>query len=148
MTDDITMRARAAEAARGWIGAPWRHQASLKGAGADCLGLVRGVWRELYGAEAEAPPPYGVLWAEETGRELLLEGLERHLESIGLDEAEAGDAVAFRFTPWAPAKHVAIKTGEDRMVHAWDGRGVVETTMGPWWRRRVAAAYRFPERAP
>src|SRR3989338_4143365 len=45
-------------AARSWIGTPYRHQASLKGAGCDCLGLVRGVWRELYGDEPEAPPPY------------------------------------------------------------------------------------------
>ena len=30
-------------AARGWIGTPYLHQASLKGVGTDCLGLVRGV---------------------------------------------------------------------------------------------------------
>lgn len=28
-------------AARGWIGTPYLHQASLKGVGTDCLGLVR-----------------------------------------------------------------------------------------------------------
>jgi len=27
---------------RDWIGTPYRHQASLKGVGCDCLGLVRG----------------------------------------------------------------------------------------------------------
>src|SRR5688572_25297534 len=51
-------------AARDWIGTPYRHQASLKGVGCDCLGLVRGVWREHYGAEPEAPPPYRADWAE------------------------------------------------------------------------------------
>ncbi len=45
-------------AARGWIGTPYRHQGQVKGVGCDCLGLVRGVWRDLYGAEPEAPPPY------------------------------------------------------------------------------------------
>ena len=44
--------------ARGWIGTPYRHQASLKGVGCDCLGLVRGVWREVMGEEPEAPPAY------------------------------------------------------------------------------------------
>jgi NlpC/P60 family putative phage cell wall peptidase len=34
--------------ARGWIGTPYRHQASLKGVGCDCLGLLRGVWREAW----------------------------------------------------------------------------------------------------
>lgn len=41
-----------------WIGTPYRHQASRKGVGCDCLGLVRGVWRALYGREPEAPGPY------------------------------------------------------------------------------------------
>ena len=38
-------------AARAWLGTPYRHQASVKGVGADCLGLVRGLWREVAGAE-------------------------------------------------------------------------------------------------
>jgi hypothetical protein len=36
-------------AARSWLGTPYAHQASLKGVGCDCLGLVRGVWREVQG---------------------------------------------------------------------------------------------------
>ena len=43
--------------ARRWLGTPYRHQASRMGVGCDCLGLVRGVWRSLYGAEPEATPP-------------------------------------------------------------------------------------------
>ena len=42
-----TTARRVLEAATGWIGTPYRHQASQKGVGCDCLGLVRGVWREL-----------------------------------------------------------------------------------------------------
>ena len=44
-------------AARRWIGTPYRHQASLIHVGCDCLGLVRGVWREVIGDEPEAAPP-------------------------------------------------------------------------------------------
>ena len=39
------------EAARHWLGTPYHHQASLRGVGCDCLGLVRGVWRDLLGEE-------------------------------------------------------------------------------------------------
>jgi NlpC/P60 family putative phage cell wall peptidase len=39
--------------AGGWIGTPYRHQASLKGVGCDCLGLIRGIWRGVYGHEPE-----------------------------------------------------------------------------------------------
>jgi len=49
---------------RDWIGAPYQHQASLKGVGCDCLGLVRGVWRAVIGEEPERAPPYAPGWAE------------------------------------------------------------------------------------
>jgi NlpC/P60 family putative phage cell wall peptidase len=47
--------ARVIAAARGWLGTPYHDQASAKGAGCDCLGLVRGVWRDLHGSEPEQP---------------------------------------------------------------------------------------------
>ncbi len=49
--------------ARAWIGTPYHHQGSVRGAGTDCLGLIRGVWREFYGREAEIAPPYSRDWA-------------------------------------------------------------------------------------
>ena len=81
MTPEI--RARALIEARGWIGTPYRHQSSCKGAGADCLGLVRGVWRELFGAEPEPVPPYGPDWAEVAGEERLWAAALRHLDPAG-----------------------------------------------------------------
>jgi len=45
-------------AARSFIGTPYHHQASCKKAGCDCLGLIRGVWRDVYGPEPEAPGQY------------------------------------------------------------------------------------------
>src|SRR6202008_328378 len=60
--------------ARDWLGTPYHHQASVRGAGCDCIGLVRGIWRELYGADApEALPAYTRDWAEASGRETMLE---------------------------------------------------------------------------
>lgn len=144
MSEIRIANARAVDAARAWIGTPYRHQASVVGAGADCLGIVRGVWRALLGAEPEAPGPYSPLWAEETGRELLCEALGRHMVRLEVDVAAAGDVMVFRFTPWAPAKHAAILSAADRMIHAYAGQAVVETAMGPWWRRRRVCAFRFP----
>ena len=65
-------RAEIVAAARSWIGTPYRHQASLRGVGCDCLGLLRGVWREVVGDEPEAAPAYSRDWAEASGREALL----------------------------------------------------------------------------
>lgn len=130
--------------ARRWIGTPYRHQASLECVGADCLGLVRGVWRGLIGAEPERAPPYTPDWAETRGEETLLAAARRWLREIPVGDARAGDVLLFRMALGAPAKHLAIVSGEDRIIHAYWGRSVCETQLAPWWRRRIAAAFQFP----
>jgi len=40
-------------AARAWLGTPYHNQASLRGVGCDCLGLARGVGRDVVGAEPQ-----------------------------------------------------------------------------------------------
>jgi NlpC/P60 family putative phage cell wall peptidase len=64
-------RTRIIAEARAWIGTPYRHQASRKGVGCDCLGLVRGVWRALIGEEPQITPAYSRDWAEASGEESL-----------------------------------------------------------------------------
>ncbi len=145
------MRAPAVEIARSWIGTRYEHQASLKGEGADCLGLVRGVWRELLGPEPESLPPYSWDWAEVGGAETLLEAARRWLVEIPVGEARAGDVLLFRMAPGCAAKHCAILSSEDgqgRMIHAYWGRAVIETWLGDWWWRRLVAAFRFPSPGP
>ena len=145
------MSVRAVAAARAWLGTPYRHQASLRGEGADCLGLVRGVWRELFGAEPEPTPPYRPDWAEVGGEETLLGAARRWLTEIPLDRACAGDVLLFRMAAGCPVKHCAILSegglrgkAEPRMIHAYWGRAVVESWMGGWWRRRLVAAFAWP----
>ncbi len=91
--------------ARAWIGTPYHHQGSARGIGTDCLGLVRGVWRGLYGADAEAPPPYSRDWAEASGRETMLAAAVRHLRPIEAGTARAGDVLVFRLRSGCVAKH-------------------------------------------
>ncbi|MGH6770160.1 MAG: NlpC/P60 family protein [Xanthobacteraceae bacterium] len=130
--------------ARSWIGTPYRHQASLKGVGCDCLGLVRGVWRAVIGAEPERPPAYSPDWAEATKYESLAAAASRHLSVVALDEVAPGDVLLFRWRAGLVAKHAAIITEAGRMVHAHDGAAVTEVALTPWWRRRLAYAFRFP----
>lgn len=130
--------------ARSWIGTPYRHQASLKGVGCDCLGLVRGIWRALYGAEPEATPAYSPDWAEVSGDERLAAAARRHLIEVATHDAQPGDVLLFRWRPLLPAKHAAILVTPDRMIHAYDGAAVAEVHFAPFWRRRIAFAFRFP----
>ena len=140
----IKQRATIVAAARGWVGTPYVHQASLRGAGCDCLGLLRGVWRVVVGVEPEAPPPYTPDWAEAAGRETLLETARRHLVEIDRTAFQAGDVLVFRWRPDLPAKHCAIACSPDHMIHAYDGHTVQEVAIPSAWRRRIAAAFVFP----
>lgn len=137
-------RAQIVAAAKGWIGTPYRHQASLKGAGCDCLGLVRGVWRELIGPEPEAPGAYSPDWAETGGHERLAEAGIRHFVPVSIGIAAPGDVLLFRWRSHVPAKHVGILTAPDAMVHAQDGARVCEAPLSNWWRRRIAYVFSFP----
>ena len=49
----------------------------------------------------------------------------------------------FRWRANLPAKHAAIVTAADKMVHAHDGAAVAEVAIAPWWRRWLAYAFRF-----
>ena len=142
MTTLLTRAAIVAEA-RGWIGTPYRHQASLKGVGCDCLGLVRGVWRALVGVEPEAPGAYSADWAEAAREEKLAEAGRRHLVEIAPGTFRAGDVLLFRWREGVPAKHLGIATGPAAMVHAHDGAAVAEVALSHW-RRRLAFAFAFP----
>ena len=130
--------------ARRWIGTPYHHQASLCGIGTDCLGLVRGVWRELYGADAEAPPAYSRDWAEASGREAMLEAAARRLVPVPIALIGTGDVAVFQLRAGLVAKHAAIMTGPSTMVHAMEGAPVSEVPLTGWWRRRIAGAFQFP----
>jgi len=133
-------------AARGWIGTPYRHQASTKGAGTDCLGLLRGVWRELYGAEPEDVPAYTPDWSEPQGEERLWRAALRHLQ-VQQGRA-AGDLLLFRMRAGGVAKHLGIagRIGpEPTFIHAYTGHGVVESPLSRPWQRRIVARFAFPE---
>ncbi|MCB1412590.1 MAG: C40 family peptidase [Xanthobacteraceae bacterium] len=143
MTHPLTRASLVAEA-RDWIGTPYRHQASVKGVGCDCLGLVRGVWRACIGDEPEKPSPYAPDWAEARGEETLARAAFRHLVPVARDDIGAGDVLLFRWRAGFIAKHVAIAASATHMIHAHDGAAVCEIALAPWWRRRLAHAFRFP----
>lgn len=134
--------------ARGWIGTPYEHQSSCRGAGTDCLGLLRGIWRELVGPEPEAVPSYTPDWSEPTRSEDLLAAAGRHLVPVAPAEVRPGDVLVLRMRDGGVAKHVGIYArsgqGHATLIHAYSGHGVVESPLTPAWGRRIAGAFRFP----
>jgi NlpC/P60 family putative phage cell wall peptidase len=130
--------------AESWLGTPYHHQASLKGVGADCLGLVRGVWRALYGPEPLDIPAYAQDPSETAGSEPLIGGVRQHLVACA-GTPRPGDLLVFRLREGLPARHCSILVAPDRFVHAVSARSVSGATFAPWWRRRLAAHFAFPD---
>ena len=124
-----------------------RHR--LRGVGCDCLGLVRGVWRELYRrASRKTLPAYSPRLGEARRREASGRGgapasaLSRPARSlcagrcaaVPLARASAGQALRHRDERSRP---------HDPCPGRRRRRARVPLTA--WWRRRLAFAFRFPE---
>ncbi|WP_068116566.1 peptidase [Tropicimonas marinistellae] len=137
------------EIARKWIGTPYCHQASVRGAGADCLGLVRGIWRELFGGEPELVPTYTPDWMEAAGEERLWQAAGRHLSEVEMAGMPApGEVVLFRMRKGAVAKHLGIAAERNAcpsFIHAYSGHRVVESALTQAWQRRIVARFAFPK---
>lgn len=128
-----------------WTGTPYRHQGARKGVGCDCLGLVRGVWRGVYGAEAEVPGPYAADWAETGEGDPLVAAARRHCAERPAPAAEAGDLLLFRLRPRLPARHCGIALSQSHFLHAYQGHAVISSPLDPHWRRRLCGVFTFPD---
>lgn len=142
-------RAAIVAQARLWVGTPYHHQASLRGVGCDCLGLIRGVWRHLLGSEPVDLPNYTSDWAEVAGEEPLLDGFSGVFDAASLELAR-GQVVIFRMRADAVAKHLAIisEVTSPKIIHAFSSRGVIETPMSDVWIPKIAGRFEFPHRRP
>ena len=139
------MRGAVLACAKSWLDTPYQHQAAERGAGCDCLGLIRGIYRDLYGAEPVKPPPYTPDWAEICKGETLLNAARTWLEEIPISQTQPGDVVMFRMLPDSPCKHIGILSAPDIITHAYWGRAVVESHMVPYWRKRWEYSFAFPQ---
>lgn len=133
--------------ARRWLGTPYLHQASVRGAGADCLGLVRGIWRAVQGDEPEEIPPYTPDWSEPQREEVLWRSSRRWLIERTLEPDRIGDVLLFRMSRHSVAKHLGVLVAlgpNPSFIHAYSRHGVVETGLSQPWRARVVARFSFP----
>ncbi|MBD8649826.1 C40 family peptidase [Rhizobium sp. CFBP 13726] len=131
--------------AQSWIGTPYRHQGATRGIGCDCIGLIRGIWRDLYGEEPEPVGPYAPDWAERGGEDRLLEaGIRLFGPALGLGQMQPSDLLLFRWRPDTMVKHAGIFVGPSHFIHAYEQMAVTRSVLVPSWRRKIAAVHRFP----
>jgi NlpC/P60 family putative phage cell wall peptidase len=135
----------------------------VRGAGCDCLGLLRGVWRDLMGDEPESAPPYSEDWAESSGREDMYAAFKRHFEEIDPLLLAPGDIALFRMLTRSPAKHCgiigrelplplrveraccprAVRGRGMTLIHSRANTRVTEEPLTAAWRRKLAYAFRL-----
>lgn len=142
-----THNTRVLEIARSWIGTPYRHQGRMKGAGCDCIGLIIGVWEELYGSLPKGIkiPAYTPAWAEETRKSLMVAFAAQYLEPVPLTDCMPGDVLMFSMLRNGPTKHAGLLSGEKKIIHAYQGHAVAETDMNLPRYAKLTYAFRYPE---
>ncbi|WP_282129260.1 hypothetical protein [Roseobacter litoralis] len=124
--------------ARAWIGTPFMPRASLRGVGADCVGLLRGIYHELTGVDV-TPPAWREDWAAGAS-EPILAALRAHVLPVPVAEAQPGHVITYRVGT-KRAAHVAI-LAEGGAIHSWEVGGVKETT--PLYGREITSAWTLP----
>ena len=91
-------------------------------------------------------PPYSMDWAEATGAETLYMALSRHARSIPTNDIARGDIALFRMLPRGPAKHCGIvgeRDGALPLIHSRQNKRVSEEPFSPFWRAKLAFAFRL-----
>lgn len=136
-------RSRITTLARCWLGTPYHHQASLKGLGCDCIGLVRGVYKELYNYDPPVPN-YSWDWGDVNNNEGILKAAFEYLNPIDLKDYDEGDVVVLRWKYYTVAKHAMILTSTNTAIHAYNKSPVSEIHLSDWWKARIVSAFKFP----
>lgn len=129
--------------AREWLGTPFQWQASLKGVGCDCKGLIWGVARALGLPEAAAAYASVADYSSKVPIHLLRKGLAETLQPV--ETPEPGDVLLMRMA--GRPQHLGFFAGK-HVIHTYS-RGPasmviptpIETAFRAW---PLAAVYRFP----
>ena len=142
----MTTREQIVAEARSWLGTRWHHQASVKGVGCDCAGLVIGVARSL---GIEGIEEYeGSSEMHGYGRQPTADTLRKACAQFFLPVPPrpllAGNILLMRFSN--EPQHFALLAGGDppHIIHAYaQARMTVEHALDALWLSRVVAAYSY-----
>lgn len=132
------------ETAREWVGTPYHHQAKLRGVGADCVGLIRGIGEELGVLDTDPG-----LWRQFAGYSRLpnprrmRRAMEIYLDPWPWHPADRDGLILWLSWRLDLPMHLAICTGPT-IIHAYSDAGaVVEHGFTREWRDRVHSAWTF-----
>lgn len=139
-------------AAKAWVGTPFMHMGRTRGFGADCIGLVLGVLKEVNYPHQYEDTPYrpmpGKRFMDDLYKHCLIVWKGDATVENPLDFVQEADiaAIAWGLTP----AHAAFLTWNTSikawyMIHAHsDPEKVVHHRVDEKWRHRIKAVFRLP----
>lgn len=146
----MTTRQQIADEARTWVGTPYQHQQSLKGIAVDCIGLIRGVARNV-----GLDDPFSSGNAREyegysrmPNAMLLIQACDEFMNRIKQSEATLGDVLLFNFIDRGigDPQHFGLVSQTypvQYMIHSLAPFRVVEHVIDGNWRKRIIGAYKL-----
>lgn len=146
----MATRKQVVEAARSYIGTPFNHQGRTKGVELDCVGLVLSVAEDLgiIGRDGKLVRRYDYrdYGPQPVGTEVL-DHCKVRLVFKPIQDIKPGDVICTKI-PENPT-HTAIVSemhGVLHMIHAYSAgrQQCVEHIIDIKWRRRIVAAFAFP----
>jgi cell wall-associated NlpC family hydrolase len=136
------------QAARTYLGTPWKHQARVKGIGVDCIGLLVGAFREAGYSIADVrdygrcPNPRRFLHHLGAQFDRISGGDTESADPEAWTFARQGDLLVFVFADGMP-QHVGIAT-DNGVIHTYQTAGfVAEHALDGEWRARVHSVWRI-----
>jgi NlpC/P60 family putative phage cell wall peptidase len=126
-----------------WLNTPYIHQARTKHIGTDCLGLILGIWQEIYGNLPQQPPAYTRSWRQLDTTEPLLTAAFQHLQPVSLSSIDISDLLFFRMHAAAPVKHIGLYMGKNKFLHAYEKRGTILEPLVDYWKKHLQYAFLF-----
>jgi NlpC/P60 family putative phage cell wall peptidase len=144
----MTLRERIVAEALTWEGTPYHHHAALKGIGCDCIGLIRGVARDVGLLSRDFTPDYySPEWHLHNHEELMLWRMEA-LGCVRKDPEMAlpGDCLLFQYGKACSHAGFLVSSAPLRLIHSsiMDKR-VIQQTLTRDLCNRWRHAYVLPE---
>ena len=132
----LNRKAAAVNRARELLGVPWVHQGRNPSLGLDCVGLLVECAKAADVA-ADVPSDYPRV----VDPQIIVDHLDQYCISIPYAEMQAGDILLMRWR--TVPQHVGLYTGNNYMIHSYQGHGVTYQELIPFWQERVINVYRF-----
>ena len=132
--------------ARAWIGTPFAAKAMVKGAGADCVGLVAGIYMATGFMKSFTPGLYALDEGVNAAESKLLAWFVGRLdfESVGAEvtRLSPGDAIIFRIGGRVEY-HAGLMLANGDFIHVLPKRAaIISNLRESFYRRRITAIFR------